>query len=74
MVKKTIRKMVRQVIRWAFTDEKGQCGIMPVLNIAADVHISHGKAEEIFVLGGSTSGGRKVITNTIRTARANREL
>lgn len=74
MVKKRIRKMIRRVIRWAFRDEKGQCGIAPVYHVAADVRLSQSKAEDILIRGLSTPGGRKVIVNTIKTARINREL
>jgi hypothetical protein len=70
-----IKKLLRRVIRWAFTDSKGkQWGIMPVRHVWADIEIDRSKAEEILILSAHTPAGRKVTVSTIRKAKVNREL
>lgn len=65
-----IKKLIRKLIRWAFAGEHGSF----MVGVGADARIDRSDAEEILIRGVSTPEGRKVIINTIKTAKTNREL
>jgi hypothetical protein len=63
-----IRRLLRRLIKWALAEPKGaDC---PTLEIYADLAVP----ERLFISGVSTPTGRRVIVDTIRLAKINREL
>lgn len=69
-----IRKLLRRVIKWALTDPKGRWQYIPASIIKANIRIPKSEFETLFVSGGATPQGRKVIINTIKSAKTNGEL